>query len=56
MSNSEQYTTSTQGDGLERTGTKDRTELTDDELSKVVGGVTEIVVTKRLDSSTPNLN
>jgi len=41
-------------DDLVKTGKKDITELTDNELSKVVGGVSEIVITKSTDSSSPH--
>jgi bacteriocin-like protein len=37
-----------------KAGKKDSTELTDNELSKVVGGVSEIVITKSTDSSSPH--
>jgi bacteriocin-like protein len=41
-------------DDLVKAGKKDSTELTDNELSKVVGGVSEIVITKSTDSSSPH--
>jgi bacteriocin-like protein len=60
MAKSNQPSTSTQrnptssSDDLVKGGKKDSTELTDSELSKVVGGVSEIVITKSTDSSSPH--
>jgi bacteriocin-like protein len=60
MAKSNQPSTITQcnptssSDDLVKGGKKDSTELTDNELSKVVGGVSEIVITKSTDSSSPH--